>query len=135
MARFFDFSQNNSGGAFSGGRLPDDVLTRTVIVEAEDYRDANSRAERLGIYFNGCEAGYDCPCCGDRWYAMSGYDDGDKVPSYFGVPIESRIEKFGPWMKDFEVSVVYINGRVDRYKSVPNGENFCYKKIVDETDR
>lgn len=67
---FFTFRQNNSGGSFQF----DDKVTQFVIIEAEDANHANSIAESIGIYFDGCENGMDCSCCGDRWYPVSDYD-------------------------------------------------------------
>lgn len=62
---FFHFNQNNSGGHFT---IDDERgLGPSVWVEAVDAAHANSRAESIGIYFNGCEGGSDCECCGDRW--------------------------------------------------------------------
>ena len=39
-----------------------------MIIEAVDQDAATDKAESLGIYFNGCDDGIDCDCCGDRWY-------------------------------------------------------------------
>lgn len=76
---FYTFSQNNSGGVWNGPRL--------VIVEADSPDEANERAQTYaGVYFYGCEQGWDCPCCGDRWYPVESYE-GDPVPSYYGEPI------------------------------------------------
>lgn len=63
--KFFDFSQNNSGGSFVFDEQRG--ITHFVIVEAMDADHANSVAENIGLYFNGCESGNDCDCCGDRW--------------------------------------------------------------------
>ena len=65
---FFHFSQNNSGGSFD----INDRVTVSVYIEALNADDANDRAERIGIYFNGCSTGQDCSCCGDRWYSAYG---------------------------------------------------------------
>lgn len=64
QTNFFEYRQNNSGGRFN----IDDTLTVRVIVEAKDKEQAIQIGENLGIYFNGCDEGRDCPCCGDRWY-------------------------------------------------------------------
>lgn len=61
---FYTFEQNNSGGHFV---LTDD-LTHFVIVEAKSEEEACEKLIALGAYFDGCEAGMDCRCCGDRWY-------------------------------------------------------------------
>lgn len=61
---FFEYSQNNSGGHMSqsGG------LASNVYIEATDARESRYKAKSLGIYFNGCDKGRDCGCCGDRWH-------------------------------------------------------------------
>ena len=61
--KWFEYDQNNSGGSFV---LDDDVALR-VYVEASNYKEANSMAQGIGIYFDGCDLGLDCDCCGDRW--------------------------------------------------------------------
>lgn len=70
---FYEFCQNNSGGYHdldqSRGIGP------IVFIEANSYQEANDKAEEIGIYFNGCEEGLDCDCCGDRWYPKDSYDE------------------------------------------------------------
>lgn len=61
--KFYEFNQNNSGGSFH----TDDKLCHRVIIEANDTDEAIDIAEDMGIYFNGCDSGMDCECCGDRW--------------------------------------------------------------------
>ena len=61
---FYKYSQNNSGGSFD----IDDTLTIVMIFEADSSSEADNLAIEKGIYFNGCEEGLDCDCCGDRWY-------------------------------------------------------------------
>ena len=75
MTKYFEFTQNNYGGSF----VIDDVrgLGPRVWIEAKNADDANSRAEGIGIYFNGCEDDIDCDCCGDRWYPVY-KDDGEE---------------------------------------------------------
>lgn len=68
--KWFSFSQNNSGGSFDG--------PREVMVEASSASQANNIAESYGVYFEGCNDGIDCPCCGDRWsivYESSATDE------------------------------------------------------------
>lgn len=67
---WYYWSQNNSGGSF----FVDDKLTHRVFIEADTYREAESKALYMGVYYNGCDEGLDCECCGDRWY------EGDEVP-------------------------------------------------------
>ena len=63
---FFTFNQNNSGGSFDFDR--EQGLTHYVIIEAPDATAAAIEAITHGIYFDGCDAGIDCSCCGDRWH-------------------------------------------------------------------
>ena len=66
MAKFYTFRQNNSGGRFKQNNEVD----IKVVIEANNAEHANKRAEEIGIYFDGCSKGIDCPCCGDRWYEV-----------------------------------------------------------------
>jgi hypothetical protein len=76
--KFFEFDQNNSGGSF---HIDDERgLGPRVWIEALDANDANARAEHLGIYFDGCSNGRDCPCCGDRWSAAWRDESGKREP-------------------------------------------------------
>jgi hypothetical protein len=76
QAKFFEYSQNNSGGSFD----IDDAkgIGPRVWIEARDAQEADSLAGRLGIYFDGCESGLDCSCCGDRW--SSAWGEGSAEP-------------------------------------------------------
>jgi len=79
---FYLFAQNNSGGSFQ----EDDNVAGYVIIEAESANDANDKAEDVGIYFNGCADGFDCGCCGDRWYTTSDYEAYER-PAIYGLPV------------------------------------------------
>ena len=96
---FYAFRQNNSGGFFS-----DDLssgITDYVIIEANSANKANKRAEEIGLYFDGCRNGYDCSCCGDRWYET--YDsDATAQPEIYGELVE---EKEGS-----DIAVHYLDG-------------------------
>jgi hypothetical protein len=74
---FYTFSQNNSGGCFTGPAT-------YLIVEANNAHTANERAESHGVYF---DHGYerDCDCCGTRWNEV--YGEGDEVPSIYGQDV------------------------------------------------
>lgn len=81
--KFYEFHQNNSGGSF---HIDDDV-SHIVIIEAATAMQANETAQNVaGIYFDGCEKGWDCDCCGDRWYPVSDYDGHDE-PMVYGHPL------------------------------------------------
>jgi hypothetical protein len=76
MSRFFEFPQNNSGGSFA---IDDEAgIGPRVWIEAETKGLALSRALSIGIYFDGCDSGIDCSCCGDRW--SEPWDDGQDAP-------------------------------------------------------
>lgn len=78
-ARYFRYTQNNSGGSFD----IDDVVAQHVIIQAHSASEANSIAKIVGIYFNGCDEGIDCRCCGDRWYE-AGDGKGTDTPLIYG---------------------------------------------------
>jgi len=81
---FYAFSQNNSGGSFHDDHVSG--VSKFVIIEADSADEANERAEAIGLYFNGCDDGRDCSCCGDRWYPTS-KREGEEVPSIYGEPV------------------------------------------------
>lgn len=102
---FFTYYQNNSGGIFE---LDNDVA-EYVIIEAEDYQEANRIAEDIGIYFDGCSKGIDCECCGDRWYETD-EDEMDNVPSIYEVPIGEYKSGF----RERNYRIHYLNGEIKR---------------------
>jgi hypothetical protein len=61
---WYEFRQNNSGGSFQ----MDDEVTVHVLIQAASAREADIKAEDIGIYFDGVRDGCDCDCCGDRWH-------------------------------------------------------------------
>jgi hypothetical protein len=106
---FYSFGQNNSGGSFQSDK---NGLTHWVIIEADCADEANSKAEDLGIYFNGCDNDRDCSCCGDRWYPVS-KGDGTKKPEVYGKSPTVHIKTATClWMKKGkEICVHYKNGK------------------------
>ena len=86
--KFFHFRQNNSGGSFK----VNEAVAHNVIIEAYSAKEANARAVEIGIYFNGCDTGADCNCCGDRWSAAWG--DGDASPLIYDEDPELCHEHF-----------------------------------------
>lgn len=101
--KFYTYDQNNSGGNWAKG------MPNYLIVEATSESDADRRAVDAGVYFNGVDEGYDCECCGDRWYSP---EDGTDEPLVYGKhPSEIK-----PFLKgDLAVRVIYIDGRVQEY--------------------
>lgn len=109
--KFWTFSQINSGGSFD--YQPNDGITHYVIIEATSAIHAMQRAMDIGLYFNGCESGMDCSCCGDRW--SEPYGDGKEIPSVYGDPAETYVNKYGFGMyslfKKGEICIHYLDGR------------------------
>jgi len=93
MLKWFNFHQNNSGGRF----VADDAVDVYVIVQAHTADEANQLAQRIGIYFHGVDAGIDCECCGDRWSAIYGTEDGTDVPMVYSDLV--------PWLPDAATTV------------------------------
>ena len=106
-SKFYTFRQNNSFGRFDydAGR----GISVNVIVEADSVDDANSRAERIGLYFDGSG---DCQCCGNRWseqYEWQGKDSGDEKPALYGVAVKAEDLVSSP---DVDSYIHYKNGQV-----------------------
>ena len=96
---YFTFRQNNPGGKFE----LTDTIGHFVIVEAASAAEADERARRIGLYFDGVDEGRDCPCCGDRWYRMGDKpDDQFDVPTCYGVPLAEALRP-GTWDDTGEV--------------------------------
>lgn len=109
---FYQFTQNNSGGGFDYDEKRG--ISHYVIVEASDPDEANARAEMVGLYFDGRG---DCTCCGNRWSAIWGDDEGEPVPSHYQKPID--LESAMPnansglkWMDGYEGFVHFADGRI-----------------------
>ncbi|WP_327379427.1 DUF7296 family protein [Streptomyces sp. NBC_01212] len=104
---FFTFSQNNSGGGFDFDEARG--ISEYVVVEADDADEANYRAERIGLYFDGDG---DCSCCGNRWSEQWGSDTGDAVPSIYGGPVQTATSHM-KWLGDNpDVFVHFSDGRI-----------------------
>ena len=88
-SKFYNFSQNNSGGFFNNNHSAG--IGVLVIIEALNADDANDRAEEIGIYFDGCDDNIDCDCCGDRWYAVD-EADGEEIPKVYGTLLSDVVK-------------------------------------------
>lgn len=115
--KFYEFRQNNSGGSFH----VDDQLTVRVIIEADTADEANSKAEDLGMYWNGCEKGQDCECCGDRWYPAWG--DPMEFPYRYGSMTEKEAtkiaEKYNGQVEPSKKTHVYKDRKWDVVFPIP----------------
>lgn len=98
-SKFFCYNQNNSGGGFDFDEKRG--ISCYVIIEAATAQEADDRAETIGLYFDGCDAGRDCECCGDRWYTA--YGEGEDSPRVYGADVDF-VDHSGRsrWMKDAE---------------------------------
>lgn len=105
---FYTFVQNNSGGSFFGPHY--------VIIEANTAEEANNIAESHGIYFNGCEDGKDCSCCGDRWHPAND-EYGTESPQIYGVLMEGTEDEivaanpgvFSKYCSERDCDIYYSN--------------------------
>jgi len=115
---FFSFNQNNSGGGFDFN--PKQGISHWVIIEAANATDANERAKGIGLYFDGCDKGLDCDCCGDRWYPQYDEKEGTASPEVYGEKVE-RLSKFPDtklshkWIKGPEGYIHYLAGGVEPF--------------------
>lgn len=93
--KWYRFTQNNSGGGFD----VDGKVCHQLFIQAPDEATATEKAVSLGVYFNGCDDGTDCPCCGDRWYGC------DEVK----LPVQ--------WRSEFTLDTIeaYAQLLADRY--------------------
>jgi len=114
--RFYTYNQNNSGGSFAFDAKAG--ISHYVIIEAIDAAHANRRAEEVGLYFNGVDNEYDCPCCGDRWYPADD-DEGSAKPAIYGTIVNNKRPYCDPyggagWMTpNPEAFIHHIDGTIE----------------------
>ena len=110
--KFYTFCQINSGGSFDYNEK--DGISVHVIIEAISSVEANEIAGNIGIYFNGCDDGIDCECCGDRWYEADECG-GKECPQVYGKEVKehSKIPEEGKkWVEGYDVFIHYKNGKI-----------------------
>jgi hypothetical protein len=112
---FFTYNQNNSGGSFDVDASQG--VSHYVIIEADDNVHADSRAEEIGLYFDGCSSGCDCSCCGDRWYRS--WSDGSDTPMIFGKPACGYTGGCFAPPNDPLVFVHYLDGHIESFPKQP----------------
>jgi hypothetical protein len=98
---FYEFDQNNSGGSFD----VNEKLCHRLVIEADTYQEAENIAENFGVYFDGCDKGIDCSCCGDRWYSGNlidlekykerGYEV--SIFDHYASPEQKWFDKYGKY--------------------------------------
>lgn len=90
------FEQHNSGGVFHCN----DKICHRVFIEAYDLDGAIDFATDIGIYFDGCDIGADCPCCGDRWYRPFDTDELVFPIKYSKEIIFETVEEYAQYLAD-----------------------------------
>ena len=108
--KWYQFHQNNSGGSFIAPAI-------NVHIEVPTAEKANAIAQCEGLYFDGCEDGRDCECCGDRWYPC-GESDAQPVASHYSTPLSNidrdKIDKSDTeWAKEAGITLhllIYADG-------------------------
>ena len=120
--QFYVLTQNNSGGSF----VTDDKLCHRLIIEASSEKEAISIAEDLGCYWNGCELGADCPCCGDRWYPSPDLIDLEKMNT------EWKGYEVSQWLTDGKKGTIQKNVVIQDLKSRYPGATWSVEPVVEE---
>jgi hypothetical protein len=119
---WYSYKQNNSGGRV----VQNDAVDWYVWIEAESVRVANARAEDIGIYFNGCDTGYDCSCCGDRW-STPWEDEGDDEPLYYDTPVVRKVGAYAFGSDGMSKSSMY-DGTMHLYHADGTHERIATEK-------
>lgn len=86
--KFYEVSQNNSGGSFD----VNEKVCHRLFIEAKSEEEATSIAEDLGCYWNGVSEGMDCPCCGDRWYGVDEVNLNDMNTKWNGYEVAEWLD-------------------------------------------
>lgn len=108
---FYTYRQNNSGGVWVGPQY--------VIIEADRVEDIpESTFDAAGMYFNGCDSGRDCDCCGDRWSEYA--SEGTETPQIYGTEIQEGWEKdnlsfFARQYWELAIRIYFKDGSVGKF--------------------
>lgn len=116
---FYTYRQNNSGGVFK----VNDNVKHYVIIEADSAKEADEKAESIGIYFDGVKKDIDCPCCGNRWSKADDPDfgiEGTKEPEIYGQRVLKFFKESGWSLWKEEAIVYYKSGKVRVIKEANN---------------
>lgn len=81
VVKYYNFSQNNSGGYFYTN--DDYGISEEVIVAAGSPEEAVERLSGIGDKIGSDFYSY-CSCCGERWSLYSEFLDGTKSPEIYG---------------------------------------------------
>lgn len=113
-AKYFHYSQNNSGGSFD----IDERVAHHVIIQAHSAKEADSIAEGVGIYFNGCADGRDCGCCGDRW--STAWGRGNEIPLIYDEDPATYYDSFTKTGQPV-CRVYHLDGSKTTYRKAEGG--------------
>lgn len=119
---YFEYHQSNPGGShiYDAER----GLSVNVYIEADSAEQADERAGRIGIYFDGVDDHGDCSCCGDRWDRAHRYwgdaspVDPDRIPAPEAVFVrDDNLDGFQPskWMPEGQYDVFVHPAEGDFY--------------------
>lgn len=111
---FFTYNQNNSGGDFVIDAQRG--ISTFVIVEADDDVEADEKAEKIGLYWDGVAEGRDCECCGDRWNRQ--WSGGTNVPMVYDKSVEDGFYRNGYFFTDRKNAAGYIHYKDGLVKEV-----------------
>ena len=106
--KFWEFSQNNSGGYFVEDN--ENGVCETVIIEAQTSDEAWNRLEKVGDKVDGFW-NY-CDCCGERWSNWLDEEDGKDVLMHYNTPLK-EVEKS---MFTDRAFVHYYDGSIKEFK-------------------
>ena len=120
--KFYEFSQNNSGGGFD----TDDKLCHRLFIEADSNEEAISKAENLGCYWNGVDEGMDCECCGDRWYPSDNVVDLENINKRWGGYEVSE------WLSEKKGENISDESAISNLKSRYSGSEWLTEPKVDK---
>ena len=130
--KYFSFNQNNSGGGFDINEK--NGIGEYVIIEALNKEHACTRAEEIGIYFDGQSAGIDCRCCGDRWDEP--WEGGTDSPMLYGKALSSiacakpEMYRSNIFVHRLNGDVIHLRGDNESYTIYYNGTKKT-KKVLD----
>lgn len=100
--KWFNFSQNNSGGSF----VVDSNVCEEVFIQATSAKQAVEIAEGF------CDNSDSCECCGDRWSFYVDDSDGHEVPTMYG---ESILDMKKSYYRS-RAKLHYYDGRVEDFE-------------------
>lgn len=112
--KFFEFSQNNSGGSFYIDEK--DGIAESVIVEAVSAQEAIRKMSDITEEYTAY-----CECCGERWSTYIDDEDGKTEPSIYDKPVQEALnDSSSYWRKN--AAVHYYDGTIKWFVKEENDE-------------